>query len=80
MSPVGVCTEMGQPSITHFNAVTHEDWYNSLNTLLSDKGLRARMGAAGRAFALANYQIDDQADLLAGTFREVVDRKRVNKR
>ena len=79
MSPVGVCADIGQPSVTHFNAVTNEDWYNSLNTLLSDKGLRARMGAAGRAFALANYRIEDQAELLATTFREVVER-RINKR
>jgi len=72
MSPVGICAELGEPGITHFNAATGEDWYNSLNMLLSDESLRARMGAAGRAYALANYRIDDQADVLAQTFREVV--------
>jgi glycosyltransferase involved in cell wall biosynthesis len=72
MSPVGICAEMGEPGKTHFNAVTGEDWYNALNTLLSDEGLRSRMGVAGRAHVQKNYRIDDQADVLARTFRGVM--------
>jgi glycosyltransferase involved in cell wall biosynthesis len=80
MSPVGVCALMGQPGTTHFNAVSEEDWYNSLNTLLLDRSLRAQMGAAGRAYALANYQIDDQAEVLARTFREVAGKASISTR
>ncbi len=43
MSPVGVCAEMGDVGKTHLNAETEEDWYNSLDRLLGDAGLRQRM-------------------------------------
>jgi glycosyltransferase involved in cell wall biosynthesis len=76
MSPVGVCAEIGEPGVTHFNAVTDEDWYNSLNTLLSDKDLRTRMGAAGRKLAERQFRIEDQADALDRTFREAVKARR----
>jgi len=67
MSPVGVCGEMGEPGITHFNAVSQEDWYTYLNLLLSDRDMRFRMGSAGRKYALGNYSIEQQADILAQT-------------
>ncbi|HSK71602.1 MAG TPA: glycosyltransferase family 4 protein [Pyrinomonadaceae bacterium] len=71
MSPVGVCSEIGEPNITHFNAVTEEDWYNSLDTLLSDSSLRNEMGARGREYSLQNYTVSTQADILANTFYKV---------
>jgi glycosyltransferase involved in cell wall biosynthesis len=81
MSPVGVCAEMGEPGTTHFNAETETDWYNSLDSLLSDVGMRARMGAAGRQYALKNFELERQADLLADTFERVAkERKRTSGR
>jgi glycosyltransferase involved in cell wall biosynthesis len=80
MSPVGICAEMGQPGVTHFNAASHDDWYNALNALLSDNDLRTRMGSAGRAHAEMNYRVDDQADILAGTFHEVIEEQRLDER
>jgi glycosyltransferase involved in cell wall biosynthesis len=75
MSPVGVCAEIGEANVTHFNAERAEDWYNSLEELLSDGDLRSRMGAAGRKYALANYGLEKQADLLAEVLKDVVRRK-----
>jgi glycosyltransferase involved in cell wall biosynthesis len=71
MSPVGVCSELGEPGRTHFNAVTDEDWYNSLNTLLTDTELRTRMGEHAREHSLANYGIEQQAHKLAEVLRSV---------
>lgn len=71
MSPVGVCSEIGEPGNTHFNAVTDEDWYNALDNLLSNGELRRRMGDAGRAYAVDHYGSGDQADSLARIFRSV---------
>ncbi len=73
MSPVGVCAEIGIPGETHFNALTHEDWYNHLDVLLSDKELRKRMGNEGRHFSIANYDLEDHADRLAATLGDVVN-------
>lgn len=68
MSPVGICAEIGEPGRTHFDATTQDDWYNSLDKLLSDGALRTEVGKAGREFALANFGLGQQADLLAETF------------
>jgi glycosyltransferase involved in cell wall biosynthesis len=66
MSPVGICEEMGEPGKTHFNANSEDDWYTCLNMLLSDKDMRLRMGSAGREHALANYSLEQHADIFAG--------------
>ena len=71
MSPVGVCSEMGEAGRTHLNAETAEDWYNSLSRLLEDSDLRRQMGAAGRKFALEHNTVEEQADKLAEVFRSL---------
>ena len=73
MTPVGVCAEISEPGGTHFNASSDEDWYNALDKLLSDDGLRAAMGRAGREHSLANYRLDIHAETLARVLREVCD-------
>jgi glycosyltransferase involved in cell wall biosynthesis len=75
MSPVGVCAEIGEAGKTHFSAETSEDWYNSLKMLLSDAALRRVMGSAGRRCAEANFDLENQADLLAATLRKAVGRQ-----
>ncbi len=72
MSPVGVCSELGDRGRTHFNAATEEDWYNFLDELLTKDDLRAEMGVAGRKFALANYGLEQWADQLGTAIRGVI--------
>lgn len=74
VTPVGVSGEMGEPGVTHLNASTAEDWYNCLNTLLSDTAGRRRMGAAGREFSVEHYNVPVQAELLADALRSVVQK------
>ncbi|MDI1242932.1 MAG: glycosyltransferase family 4 protein [bacterium] len=69
MSPIGVCADIGEASTTHFNAASDEDWYNSLDKLLTDKNLRSAMGAAGRAHSVAMYDLEKYAAILADTLR-----------
>ncbi len=73
MSPVGVCAEIGETGKTHLNAESDDDWYNSLDTLLGDGELRRELGAAGRQHAIANYDLEAQAEKLAGVFRDVLN-------
>jgi len=71
MSPIGVCAEIGEANTTHFNAVSPEDWYNSLDRLLSDAKLRKEMGARGRKHSLDNYKVPMQAAILARALKSV---------
>jgi glycosyltransferase involved in cell wall biosynthesis len=71
MTPVGVCAEIGEPGRTHFNASSDEDWYNALETLLSDVESRCAMGRAGRELSLSHYRLDKHAETLAGVLREI---------
>jgi glycosyltransferase involved in cell wall biosynthesis len=69
MSPVGVCATMGVPGETHLAAVSDDDWFAALRRLVSDAELHTRMSSAGRAFAIAHYGIEAQADALAAAMR-----------
>jgi len=75
MSPVGVCAEIGEPGMTHFNADSHEDWYNSLDKLLSSKDLRAKMGISGRNHSLSSYTVGQQSAILAYVLLSTVNKK-----
>lgn len=75
MSPVGMCAELGEPGVTHFNASTTEEWHDALVRLIEDPDLRHRMGRAGRAYALKNFTIDEQADKLMEVFFQAVERR-----
>ena len=69
-TPVGSSAEMGEPGVTHFFASANDEWYRSLERLLSDSDQRLKMGAAGRAHAVAHYGLEDQADKLAQALLE----------
>lgn len=71
MSPVGVGAEMGVPGETHLNAETLEDWYNSLNTLLSDVELRTQMGERCREHSVKYYSVPVHAEILAEVLHSV---------
>jgi len=76
MSPIGVCAEIGEPEKTHFNAETVQDWYNSLDRLLSDPKLRRTMGSAGRSHSLATYRLDKHASELSKALVGVCEQHR----
>ncbi len=73
MSPVGVCGEMGDTGKTHFNADGGEDWYNHLDTLLSNRELRIEMGSQGRQYALDHFLLEKHAEVLANALKSVVE-------
>ena len=73
VSPVGVAAEIGIDGRTHLSANTEEDWYNSLDRLLSDQALRRAMGELGREYSLQHFTVPEQAKKLAALFREVVN-------
>lgn len=70
VSPVGTCTEIGEPGRTHFLASTQDEWREALGKLLADRELRKRMGAAGRRHATDYYTVPIQADKLAAALGE----------
>ncbi len=74
MSPVGVCSEIGVVGKTHFNADSPEDWYNSLDSLLSDSTLRKQMGQAARDHSLENYTVKKWSAELADVLFSVAER------
>ena len=71
MSPVGVCAEIGTPGVTHFNAETEEDWYNSLGSMLREPEIRRKMGMAARQYSLDNLGIGRQADKMAEVIKGI---------
>lgn len=69
-TPIAACAEIGEAGITHLFATTHEEWRETLAKLISEMGLRRRMGEAGRRHALEHYTVAAQADKLSQALRE----------
>lgn len=74
MSPVGICAEIGVAGSTHFNASTDDEWYDSLDKLLSDAKLRETIGSRGREHSVENYSVAPHAAKLAETLKRVAIR------
>jgi glycosyltransferase involved in cell wall biosynthesis len=72
VTPFAATAEIGEIGVTHFGAMTQEEWLESLAKLISDKELRLRMGEAGRRHALERYTVGIQADKLAQVLREAI--------
>ena len=75
-APVGAMKDIGQPEVTHFHAVTDDEWSKSLRLLLSDRQLRKAMGAAGRSHVVEHYSLGDQAEKLVQALREAASQTR----
>lgn len=73
VTPIGVTEEIGIENETHFTARSKEDWYKRIENLLQSTELRKRMGAAGRKYALGNYTIAAQTELITSTLRRAVE-------
>ena len=71
-SPVGVAKEMVEPGVSGFLAETTEDWIHALDNLQNDPGLRARMGAAGRARVESLYSTQSRLADLHRVLRQAV--------
>jgi glycosyltransferase involved in cell wall biosynthesis len=69
-TPIGASAEIGEAGVTHFSADTPEEWRGALTKLISDEGMRLRMGTRGREHALAHFTVAAQADKLALALRE----------
>jgi glycosyltransferase involved in cell wall biosynthesis len=72
VTPVGACAEIGEPSVTHLFASTEDEWYAALESLLTDRERRERMGRRGRLHATEHYNVPAHADKLAQALREAI--------
>lgn len=75
VSPIGVVSEIGKPGETHFEASTTEDWIDKLGQLLSDRSLREKMGNAGRAHYLKQYDLQNLSKILADALLQTAREK-----
>jgi glycosyltransferase involved in cell wall biosynthesis len=74
-SPVGVNREIVQPGVTGYLASSTYEWHKSLQTLVSEPALRARLGEAGRHRCEAEYSVRRWLP----TLLEIFDRVRQEK-
>ncbi|MDE2828935.1 MAG: glycosyltransferase family 4 protein [Gemmatimonadota bacterium] len=63
-SPVEINCEIVTPGKTGFLAETDAEWIEFLGTLIENKILRNRMGAAGRAHVIAHYALEKSSEQL----------------
>jgi len=73
-SPIGMNRQVLDESGAGFAAQSDDDWINALDTLKADAALCASMGQAGRASALARYDVPVVSRLIADAFAGVVQR------
>lgn len=71
-SPVGVNRKIVEDGRSGLLATETGEWERALIALVEDVNLRAYLGAAGRARAVAHYSLASQAPRLITLFREVV--------
>lgn len=64
-APIGAMADIGEAGVTHFHATTNNEWFRTLDLLLSDAQLRKTMGASGRRHVVDHYSLPAQADKLA---------------
>jgi glycosyltransferase involved in cell wall biosynthesis len=73
-SPVGVNAEIVEHGVNGFLAETDGQWREALSKLLSDPGLRQRMGEAGRQKFEAEFSLQTYAPKILGYMEEVAGR------
>ena len=72
-SPVGVTSEMVRHDETGLLARNEAEWTEGLERLLGDAGLRARLGDAGRAEAVARWSLAVHAPRVVDILSRVVN-------
>jgi glycosyltransferase involved in cell wall biosynthesis len=71
-SPVGVTVDMIRDGDNGFLARDEAEWVARLEQLLDDRPLRQRMGAAGRADAVAHWSLAAHAPRFVAIVREAM--------
>lgn len=72
-TPVGAIAGIGERGTTHFCATSPEEWLRALETLISERERRERMGAAGRRHVTEHYDLSTQADTLAAALQQAAE-------
>lgn len=72
VTPVGITMEIGIKNKTHFTAENNNQWYEKLAVLLESSKTRQQMGKNGRNFALENYTVALQTEIIARTLEGVI--------
>lgn len=72
VTPVGITTEIGIENKTHFTAENNTQWFVKLAVLLESSATRRKMGENGRNFALGNYTVARQTEIIARTLQGVI--------
>lgn len=70
MSPVGVAQEIARDGETGFLPRDEAAWVEALSRLVSDEGLRRRVGEAGREVARERYSVRAWREPLLATLRQ----------
>ena len=71
VSPVGMNSELLREAELGRSATTIDQWTEALSSLIADRDSAARMGAAGRALAVARYSVAALAPRLAELLRQL---------
>lgn len=74
-SPVGVNRDIVAHGVNGFLAETQDEWRQALTRLAADRGLRERMGAAGRESVERLYSLQRAGPLVAELLRAVAERR-----
>ncbi|TCD04321.1 glycosyltransferase [Erythrobacteraceae bacterium CFH 75059] len=72
-SPVGVNVDLVADGKEGFVAQTGAQWASALDRLLSDRGLRSAMGAAGREKVVRSYSLASQAPRVAAALKQAAE-------
>ncbi len=78
-SPVGVNAQIVEDGRTGFLCTSPEAWRDRIGLLMNDAGLRATMGANGRARVEAQYSLQSQRSAMADAFRDAAQGRRHGK-
>lgn len=71
VSPVGMNREVLALGASGIGAADRDQWIDALRALAADPARRARLGATGRAVALAHFDVPVVAQQIAAVFRSV---------
>ncbi len=70
VSPVGVNADIVQSGVSGLHAVSEDDWFKALCTLIDDASLRKQFGEAGRKFIEAHYSVEANKHLYLEAFEK----------
>ena len=72
-SPVGMATDLIQHNVNGFSARTMEEWFESLNRLVTDTQLRRRLAEEARKTIETQYSLQGWGPRLAELFDRILE-------